>query len=212
MKPDPQQTQHTRSRYNVVSTVYDLMEWPIEKLLYRPWRKKLWNKVEGPKVLEIGIGTGKNIPYHPKDMSITGIDLSPRMLQHAREYVKRNDIKNLDLLEMDAQQLSFPDDTFDDTVATFAFCSVPDPVLGLQEALRVTKAGGHLFLLEHMLSKNSGLASVMKTLDAPVHYLVGVHIARKTVENVEKAGWHIEKVEELTAGGIFRMIQAVKVA
>lgn len=188
------------------------MEWPIEQLLYRPWRKELWNRVKGPKVLEIGVGTGKNIPYHPKDISITGIDLSPKMLQHARKYAGRHRIENLDLLEMDAQQLTFPDKIFDDTVATFAFCSVPDPILGLQEALRVTKPGGHLFLLEHMRSKNSGLASLMKTLDAPIHYLVGVHIARKTVENVKKAGWHLQNVEELTAGGIFRMIKAVKPA
>jgi len=188
------------------------MEWPIEQLLYRPWRTKLWKQVQGPKILEIGIGTGKNIPYHPKDMSITGIDLSPKMLQHAREYVSRNGIKNLDLQEMDAQQLAFPDNTFDDTVATFAFCSVPNPILGLQEALRVTKPGGHLYLLEHMLSKRSWLASVMEKLDSPIHYVIGVHIARKTVENVEKAGWNIENVEKLTAGGIFRMIEAVKLA
>ncbi|HKK44920.1 MAG TPA: class I SAM-dependent methyltransferase [Balneolaceae bacterium] len=210
MEPDPKQTQHTRNRYNAFSTIYDLMEWPIEQFLYRPWRTKLWDQVKGPKVLEIGIGTGKNISYHPKDISITGIDLSPKMLQHARKYAGQSHVENLDLLEMDAQQLTFPDNTFDDTVATFAFCSVPDPVLGLQEALRVTKTGGHLFLLEHMRSKNSGLASLMKMLDAPIHYLMGVHIARKTVENVEKAGWHIDNVEELTAGGIFRMIKAVK--
>lgn len=162
--------------------------------------------------MEIGIGTGKNIPYHPKEISITGIDLSPKMLQHARKYVTQNKIESLALLEMDAQQLSFPDDTFNDAVATFAFCSIPDPVLGLQEALRVTKPGGHLFLLEHMLSKNSRLASAMKKLDAPIHYLTGVHIARKTLESVQKAGWDIQKVEELTSGGIFRMIKALKPA
>ncbi len=95
----------------------------------------------------------------------------------------------ISLQVMDAQHLDYPDQTFEAVAATFVFCSVPDPVLGLQEALRVTKQGGWLYLLEHMLAQPKTLARVMTWLDRPVHWLTGVHIARRTVDNVRAAGW-----------------------
>ena len=210
MEYDPQQTQFTRKRYNATSVIYNLMEWPVEQLWYKTWRKQLWSKVKGPEVLEIGVGTGKNIPWYPDDVEVTGIDLSSGMLKRAKKVLAEAKNNHVTLQEMDAQQMGFPENTFNEVVATFAFCSVPDPVLGLKEALRVTKPGGKLLLLEHMLSKNERFAVVMKKLDPPIHYLSGVHIARKTVENVEKAGWEINQVQELTSNGVFRMIEAVK--
>jgi len=203
-------TKHTRSRYDLSAPVYDLAEWPMEKLKFRKWRPIIWEKAEGPQVLEIAIGTGKNISYYPDGIEVTGIDISSRMLKRARAYITKHDIKNVRVHEMDAQQLEFEDNTFDSAVATFAFCSIPDPVRALKEALRVVKPAGKLHLLEHMLSKKAAQAKVMKQLDAPIHYLFGVHIARKTVENVSKAGWNIVHVEELTSNGIFRFIDAVK--
>ena len=106
--------------------------------------------------------------------------------------------------------MDFPDDSFDEVVATFVFCSVPDPVLGLREALRVTRPGGRLRLLEHMRADWSALASLMDRLDAPIHYLLGVHIARQTIANVKKAGWDLESVQKLSRGGIVKKIIAVK--
>jgi len=210
MNPNSPQTEFTRKRYNTTSVIYDLMEWPVEQIWYRKWRRQLWNHVKGPKVLEIGVGTGKNIPFYPKGAHITGIDLSEGMLKRAKRTLENREKDRVTLHEMDAQQLGFPDDTFDEVVATFVYCSVPDPVLGLQEALRVTKPNGKLYLLEHMRSQNKHFASVMKTLDSPIHYLSGVHIARKTVENVEKAGWTIDMTNDLAAGDIFKMIAATK--
>tara|TARA_R110002126_G_scaffold169359_9_gene318325 strand:+ start:747 stop:1391 length:645 start_codon:yes stop_codon:yes gene_type:complete len=212
MQRNLQQTRHTQKRYNATSVIYDIMEWPIEQWWYKWWRSQLWSKVDGHNVLEIGVGTGKNIPFYPEDMEITGIDLSAGMLKRAKRVLAKRNNDRVTLQEMDAQELDFMENTFDEVVATFAFCSVPDPVLGFKEALRITKSGGHLYLLEHMVSKNESFASVMKKLDGPIHYLSGVHIARETVENVKKAGWEILEVEELTHGGIFRMIEAKKPA
>jgi ubiquinone/menaquinone biosynthesis C-methylase UbiE len=186
------------------------MEWPVEQWLYKKWRRQLWGKINGPDILEIGVGTGKNIPFYPTHIEVTAIDLSPGMLKKAIRKLANEENDNVILQEMDAQKMDFMENTFDEVVATFAFCSVPEPVLGFKEALRVTKSGGHLYLLEHMVSKNESFASVMKKLDGSIHYLSGVHIARETVENVEKAGWEILKVEELTLGGVFRMIEAKK--
>ncbi len=203
-------TKHTLNRYNVLAAFYNFFEWPVEQLLYKAWREKLWTRVRGPEVLEIGVGTGKNIPYYPHGVRVAGIDLSPAMLKDAKKQLTEDGNDQVTLKEMDAQSMSFPDDAFDEALATFAFCSVPDPVLGLEEALRVTKPEGKLYLLEHMRAKNKVLAALMKTLDAPLHFLSGVHIARKTVDNVEAAGWEILKGEELNFNGIFRLIEARK--
>ncbi|MGM0547022.1 MAG: class I SAM-dependent methyltransferase [Bacteroidota bacterium] len=202
--------QHTRNRYDLIAPLYNIMEWPIEQLFFKRLRKQLWDQLTGPKVLEIGVGTGKNIPYYPEYVELTGIDLSPGMLKRAKQLLAKKEKDHVTLKEMDAQDMDIPDDYFDDTVATFVFCSVPDPILGLKEALRVTKPGGKLHLLEHMRADRPVLASVMEKLDSPIHYLSGVHIARQTVTNVEKAGWEIDNVKELTSGGIVKKIEASK--
>lgn len=203
-------TSLTRNRYQLLAPIYNLMEWPVEQILYKKWRLELWKQIQGPKVLEIGVGTGKNIPYYPDEIEITGIDLSSGMLKRAKKLLKVKQKDHVILKEMDAQNMDFPDSHFDEVVATFVFCSVPDPILGLKEALRVTKPGGQFQLLEHMKPQESILANIMEKLDAPIHYLSGVHIARQTVENVERAGWQIDRVQDLTASGIFKKIEATK--
>lgn len=210
MKTDIRQTTFTKKRYDGASKIYNLLEWPMEQVWYKKWRKILWERVKGPEVLEIGVGTGKNLPYYSEELSITAIDLSPGMLKFAHQKLDEEKNANVSLKEMDAQNLKFGNDTFDEVVATFVFCSVPDPILGLKEALRVTKTGGSLHLLEHMRSRNSILAAVMDKLDKPVHSLIGVHIARETVVNVEKAGWKLRNVQDLIPSGVFRMIEAEK--
>lgn len=202
--------EHTRSRYDFIAPLYNLMEWPIEQLFFKKWRKKLWSQVNGRKVLEIGIGTGKNIPYYPEGIDITGIDISSGMLGIAERMVSKRDIQHISLKMMDAQHMDFGSDTFAEVVATFAFCSIPDPVQGLKEALRVTMPGGRLYLLEHMISRNATLARLMKLFDKPFHYVSGVHIARDTVGNVKTAGWDSVEVEDLAKSGIVRFITARK--
>ena len=147
-------TKHTLNRYSVLAAFYNFFEWPVEKLFFKTWREKLWSRVRSPEVLEIGVGTGKNIPYYPQGVRVTGIDLSPAMLKRAKKLPAQDGNEHVTLREMDAQNMSFPDDTFDEVLATFVFCSVPDPVLGLKEALRVTKPDGKLYLLEHMRAEN----------------------------------------------------------
>ena len=66
------------------------MEWPVEQLWFKKWRRRLWNQVEGPKVLEIGVGTGKNISYYTEDLQVTAIDLSPGMLKRSKKKLARN--------------------------------------------------------------------------------------------------------------------------
>lgn len=205
-------TDHTRSRYDAAAPIYDLLEWPVERWLYRSWREQLWAKVEGPEVLEIGVGTGRNIPYYPDEVRVTAIDLSPKMLHRARRVAARHPEKDATLREMNAQDLDLPDGAFDEVVSTFVFCSVPDPVKGLREALRVTRPGGRLHLLEHVKAAPAWLGRAMEILDPPMHWLTGVHIARETAENVKRAGWIVERVEPLTRADLFVRIEVRKPA
>jgi len=89
------------------------------------------------EVLEIGIDTGVNLEFYPEDVSVTGIDFSPKMLEKARKKADKL-TQNINILEMDVERLDFADDSFDTVVATCVFCSVPNPIQGLKEVRRVT--------------------------------------------------------------------------
>lgn len=201
------ETEETRNRYNRIAPLYDAME-VIPEMFYKRWRKQLWSLVSGQEILEAGIGTGKNIPYYPNGVSVTGIDISERMLVRA-ESRATNLHRSIVLHQMDVQQLSFDNHQFDATIATFVFCSVPDPLKGLQELARVTKREGKIVLLEHMRANNLILGQMMGLMDPFVHRLTGPHIARRTVDNVIQAGLDIEQIDQLDPLGIFRLIQAI---
>lgn len=176
---------------------------------YMPWRQRLWSLVKGPKVLEVGVGTGKNLPYYPPGIEIIAIDLTPGMLARARKRAQKIGL-DLDLRLGDVQDLEFPDESFDAVVATFVFCSVPDPVLGLKEVRRVLKPGGQVLLLEHVRSERPVLGRLMDLLNPLVVRLMGPNINRRTVDNVQRAGLKVERVESLGMGDIFKLIIACR--
>jgi len=157
--------------------------------------------------LEVGVGTGKNIPYYPDGVHVTAIDLSEGMLSRARRLSKTLGL-DVDLRQMDAQKLDFPADSFDTVVATFVFCSVPDPVIGLKELGRVCKPDGEIRLIEHMRARSEALGVLMDAANPLVVRTMGPNINRRTVENVTKAGLEIERVEDLSVQGIFKLIIA----
>jgi ubiquinone/menaquinone biosynthesis C-methylase UbiE len=109
---------------------------------------------------------------------------------------------------MDAQSLGFADNSFDWAVATFLFCSVPDPIAGLEELRRVCKPDGQLFLLEHVRSNNPVLGKVMDVLNPLAVRLTGANINRNTVDNVRRAGLDILGVEDMGMSGIVKLITA----
>ncbi|MBI1743445.1 class I SAM-dependent methyltransferase [Candidatus Acetothermia bacterium] len=205
---DPKATAVTKARYNRIAPLYDLMDSFMEWLLFREWRKLVWQAV-GPaqRLLEVGVGTGKNILYYPEDTQITAIDLSDQMLMRARKRAQKLGLR-VELSQMDAQALDFADDALDTVVATFVFCSVPDPVLGLQEINRVLRPGGKVVLLEHMRPESPWLGRLFDLLNPFVVRLWGANINRRTVENVRLSGLEIENIESLTPQGIVQMIIA----
>lgn len=183
----PSKTETIRYRYNRIAPLYDPLEWMME-WRYVPWRRALWGLVGPGRVLEVGVGTGKNLPYHPPGAEVTAVDFSHRMLERARRRAAQ--LGSTARLELaDVQALPYPDATFDTVVATFVFCSVPDPVRGLKELRRVLKPGGRLLLVEHVLSERPGLRWLMRLLDPLPHHLWGAHLDRETVKNVAAAGF-----------------------
>jgi phosphatidylethanolamine/phosphatidyl-N-methylethanolamine N-methyltransferase len=184
---DPQATATTRARYDRNAPSYDLRTRGCERML-APGRAALWQRIRGPRVLEVGVGTGRGMEYYRPGLTVTAIDFSPRMLEQARRRAARDHIQ-VDLREADVQALPFPDSSFDTVIATCVFCSVPDPVLGLCELRRVLVPGGQLLLLEHVLSHRPLLGPAMRLLNPLVVRLSGANIDRETVENVRRAGF-----------------------
>jgi ubiquinone/menaquinone biosynthesis C-methylase UbiE len=197
----------TRKRYDRLAFWYDYLEAPMESFGFAAWRPRILNRIRGTRVLEVGVGTGKNLPYYPPGLTVDAIDISPRMLERAR---KRATVLNLSLTlqEMDVQELSFPDQVFDTIFATFVFCSVPDPVIGLRELRRVCKPKGRLLLLEHMRPGNPILGFLFDRFNPIVVRMMGANINRRTLDNVRNAGWRIHSEERLLSD-IVRLIEAV---
>jgi phosphatidylethanolamine/phosphatidyl-N-methylethanolamine N-methyltransferase len=189
-------TEVTRRRYDRIAPLYDLVE-GVAEVRARGWRRELWERVEGERVLELGVGTGKNLRHHPPAAEVVAIDLSPAMLARAQRRAERLGSR-VRLEVADAQALPYADGSFDTVVATFVFCSVPDPLLGLEEARRVLAPGGQLLLLEHVLSHRMGLRRLMRWLDPLSANLWGAHIDRETVATVRSAGFEVVEETDLS--------------
>lgn len=191
-----------KKRYDRVSGLYDSMD----RVMKDKWREDLLKELEG-KVLEVGIGTGKNLSFYPEGIELTGVDFSPKMLNKARERIDESALSfPVTLKEMDIQQLEFPDDTFDYIVSTCVFCSVPDPIKGLKELKRVCKPYGKIIMLEHMRSDNKIAGKVMDIVNPIPVTIWGANINRDTLGNIAEAGLTIEETEDL-AGSIVRKIK-----
>lgn len=205
MKPD---SATIKKRYDRIARYFDGMEAVMEGLFFKSWRKKLWAKVEGHHVLEVGVGTGKNFGYYPKDARITAIDFSGEMLKQAALNRDRKNV-SVELEQMDIQSLYFADNSFDTVICSFVFCSVPSAVKGLKEVYRVCKPGGQVLLLEHVLSSNRVLAAVMNLFNPVVLALVGANINRNTVKNVKACAFTSVHVDERSSD-IIKLIEARK--
>ncbi|SMG65492.1 Methyltransferase type 11 [methanotrophic bacterial endosymbiont of Bathymodiolus sp.] len=201
------ETDIIKKRYDRLAPYFDRIESMMEKMMMGELRASIWQKVQGEKILEVGVGTGKNFPHYPAK-AITAIDFSPAMINEASKKRKNLGVV-VDLSIMDVQQLDFPDNHFDSVIGTFLFCSVPGPKQGLLELKRVCKPGSEVLLLEHVLSSNKFAAAVMHLLNPITVRLVGANINRETVKTVQACGF--SKVEVLPESThIVKLIRAVK--
>jgi len=197
-----------KKRYDRMAPYFEGLEAVMEGLFFKNWRKKLWEKVDGYHILEVGVGTGKNFDYYPANARITAIDFSQEMLKQAAHKKNRKNIA-VELNLMDVQSLYFADNTFDTVIGSFVFCSVPLPLKGLKELYRVCKPGGQVLLLEHVLSSKPVIARVMNFINPVIVALAGANINRNTVKNVKACGFASVRVDE-RSGDIIKLIEARK--
>lgn len=166
-------------------------------------RRRLLSGARG-RVLEVGIGTGLSLEYYPPGIDLVGIDISARMLDRAR---KRADSlgRSVALQEADIEALPFKDAVFDTVTATCVFCSVGDPVWGLEEVRRVVKPDGRVLLMEHVRPENPVMGKLFDLLTPVIRRVLGPEINRRTVANVRRAGLETVSVRR---EGIWREIEA----
>lgn len=193
------------SKYNRISPIYELIDLPLELLFFRRWREEALSGMRG-QVLEVGMGTGRNLKYYPSACFITGIDNSEGMLEKARE--KAANMRNVNLLLMDAENMEFPDNSFDYVVITFVLCTIPEPVKALKEMRRVLKPSGELIALEHVHSSYPLIAWFEDLINPFLFFLLGDHTTRHTLKNIEEAGFTIKEAKKLAFKDVFRKIRA----
>ncbi|MBK5195083.1 MAG: class I SAM-dependent methyltransferase [Proteiniphilum sp.] len=178
--------------YDQNAALYDKLLAPVDGTLTK-WRKELVKDAFG-KTLEVGIGTGKNIRHYPPGITLTGIDSSEKMLKYAHR--RANGYTHIDrIVKMNAEELIFPDNTFDTVVASCVFCSVSDPIKGFQEIKRVCKQNGTILLLEHVRSQKKIQGIIMDFLNPISYGLYGDNINRKTYDNLVVAGFDPSQIE-----------------
>ncbi len=185
----------TAKKYDRASKTYDFFEMPAEKLLFSRLRKQAFSNISG-KILEIGVGTGKNMLYYPSVAEVTAIDFSGGMLDKAMIMKNKLDLSNVNLIKMDAQNLKFANSTFDFVISAFVFCTIPDPVKGLAEAYRVLKPDGKAIFIEHMKSSSLLLNVMLNAMNLITVPMMGTYMNRETQNNIEKAEFRIESVEK----------------
>jgi len=190
-------------RYDRIARFYDTFEAPMDRLGGLRRRVRTVNGASG-RTLEVGIGTGRNIDLYPPDVELTGIDIAPKMLRRAARRARQLG-RPVRLEIADVEDLPFADASFDTVTATCVFCSVPDPIAGLREVARVTRANGRVLLLEHVRPRNPLLGWVFDRLSPLTQRLVGPAINRRTEANVRAAGLDIVDV---MGRGVWREIWA----
>ncbi len=188
--------------YDRAARFYDIYDAPMEAFGTRRRRRRLLRRATG-RVLEVGVGTGRNLEHYPHGVEIVGIDVSEGMLERARRRAAGR--SGVTLLHADAQDLPFADDSFDTAVATCVFCSVADPVRGLRELKRVVRPSGRVLLLEHVRPRNPILGKIADLLSPLTRRIFGFNVNRRTEDNIAAAGLEIVDVRR---SGVWREIEA----
>lgn len=174
------------SKYSITAHFYDFLDYPWERV-YRKWRPSLVGDLSG-KVLEAGVGTGRNLEFYSSNADVLGIDLSPAMLRKAEK--RRSKAKcSVSLLNEDATVMaSIEANQFDWVVSTFMCCVMPDEIQtdAIEQFVRVLKPGGKFRLLEMVYSKDKAIRKKQERFSSFVEKVYGARFDRNTLRHLEK--------------------------
>lgn len=174
-----------------------------ERVLFEDARSWVCSQAVG-EVLEVAIGTGRNLPFYPPGVRLTGLDLSPAMLEIARARAEDLDVV-VDLREGDAHALPFPDSSFDTVVCAFSLCNIPDERRAIAEMHRVLRPGGLLLLVDHVASTSRVAFAFQRLFERLTLRLAGDHQTRRPLPHVVETGFAIEKRERYKKGIVERL-------
>jgi ubiquinone/menaquinone biosynthesis C-methylase UbiE len=201
------ETERVRRIYDELAGRYDRLIRLPERILFGGGREWVCSQACGV-VLEVAIGTGRNVPFYPKEVRLTGVDLSPMMLEVALARARELGVE-ADLRVADAQALPFPDESFDTVVMTLSLCTIPDDRKAVAEASRVLRPGGRLLLFEHVRSPFMSVQAVQRVLDPLFVGLGADHLLREPLDHLEDAGLEVERLER-SKWGIVERVSARK--
>lgn len=204
MSANRNRTERVRRHYDRRAEDYDRLIALLERVLIGAGREWVCSRALG-EVLEIGVGTGRNLYFYPTEVHLTGVELSPKMLEIARRRARESGIE-ADLRVGDAQHLPFPDASFDTVVATLALCTIPDEHRAVIEAARVLRPGGRLLLLEHVRSPLLPVRVLQGILN-PLFVLLGKdHLLREPLWHLESLGLVVEHLKRSKLGIVERLV------
>jgi len=188
--------------WNTMAPRYDrdIAFW--ERVQFGDGREWVCSRAAG-QVLEVAIGTGRNLPYYPSDVTLTGIELSPAMLAVAQQRAAELG-REVELRRGDAEALPFADASFDTVVCTLSLCAIPDHGKAIAEMARVLRPGGRLLLLDHIGSRWWPVWAVLKLVEL-FTARNGEYMTRRPLPMLAPAGFTVTESEQLKLGTVERL-------